>query len=109
MSTSLVDGQLDATALGDEAYVNCPFDQAQYREVRDKTVEQMVSFKRVEDQLGMVSEATDRNTLEQQELIGELKGVGKKINFMAMVALGLLAVTVVTNIVLCLRILKVLH
>ncbi len=23
-------GQLDATALGDEAYVNCPFDQAQY-------------------------------------------------------------------------------
>ena len=83
--------------------------KAQCREVRDKTVEQMVSFKRVEDQLGMVSEATDRNTLEQQELIGELKGVGKKINFMAMVALGLLAVTVVTNIVLCLRILKVLH
>ncbi|HZL52775.1 MAG TPA: hypothetical protein VFC37_17715 [Terracidiphilus sp.] len=83
--------------------------KAQYREVRDKTVEQMVSFKRVEDQLGMVSEATDRNTLEQQELIGELKGVGKKINFIAMVALGLLAVTVVTNIVLCLHILKVLH
>ena len=81
----------------------------QYREVRDKTVEQKVSFKRVEDQLGMVSEATDRNTLEQQELIGELKGVGKKINFIAMVALGLLAITVVTNIVLCLRILKVLH
>jgi hypothetical protein len=83
--------------------------KTQQRALRDKVVEQKASLKRVEDHLEMVREATDRNTLEQQELIGELKGVGKKVNLLAIVGLGLLAVTLVFNIVLCLHVLKVIH
>jgi len=40
--------------------------------------EQNSSLKRVEDQLEMVREATDRNTLEQQELLEDLKAVGQQ-------------------------------
>jgi hypothetical protein len=62
----------------------------------------------VEDQLEMVREATDRNTLEQQELIEDLKGVGNKVKLFSLIALGLLAVSVVINVVLYLHIIKVL-
>ena len=53
--------------------------QTQHRELRDQVVEQNSSLKRVEDQLDLVREATDRNTLEQQELLEDLKGVGNKV------------------------------
>jgi hypothetical protein len=82
--------------------------QTEHRELREQVVEQNSSLKRVEDQLEMVREATDRNTLEQQELMEDLKGVGNKVNVFALVALGLLAVSVIVNIVLYLHILKVL-
>jgi len=82
--------------------------QSQHRELRDQVVEQNSSLKRVEDQLEMVREATDRNTLEQQELMEDLKGVGTKINVVALIALGLLAVSILINIVLYLHILRVL-
>jgi hypothetical protein len=82
--------------------------QSQHKELRDQVVEQNSSLKRVEDQLEMVREATDRNTLEQQELLEDLKVVGNKVNIFALIALGLLAVSVLINIVLYLHILKVL-
>lgn len=82
--------------------------QTQHRELRNQVVEQNSSLKRVEDQLEMVREATDRNTLEQQELLEDLKGVGNKVNGFALLALGLLAVSVIINIVLYLHILRVL-
>ena len=82
--------------------------QNQHRELRDQVAEQNTSLKRVEDQLEMVREATDRNTLEQQELMEDLKVVGSKVNIFALVALGLLAVSVILNIVLYLHILRVL-
>jgi len=78
--------------------------KTQHRELRDQVVEQNESLKRVEEHLGMVREATYRNTREQQELIEELKGVGSKFNFLALVALGLLGVSVVIDIALCLHI-----
>jgi hypothetical protein len=56
----------------------------------------------------MVREATDRNTLEQQELMEDLKSVGHKVNMIALVALGLLAVSVLLNLVLYLHIQRVL-
>jgi endonuclease III len=71
-------------------------------------VEQNSSLKRVEDQLEMVREATDRNTLEQQELIEDLKGVGNKVNLLALTALCLLAISIVLNVVLYLHIQRVL-
>ncbi len=82
--------------------------QTHHRELRDQVVEQNSSLKRVEDQLEMVREATDRNTLEQQELLEDLKVVGNKVNVFAMIALGLLAVSVIVNVVLYLHILRVL-
>jgi len=71
-------------------------------------MEQNGSLKRVEDQLEMVREATDRNTLEQQELLEDLKAVSNKMNTLAFIALGLLVVSVGLNIILYLHILRVL-
>ena len=82
--------------------------QNQQRELRNQVVEQNSSLKRVEDQLEMVREATDRNTLEQQELLEDLKVVGNKVNLFAIIAMGLLALSVILNIVLYLHILRVL-
>jgi hypothetical protein len=82
--------------------------QTQQHELRNQVIEQNSSLKRVEDQLEMVREATDRNTLEQQELLEDLKVVGNKVNLFALIAIGLLAVSVVINVVLYLHILRVL-
>jgi hypothetical protein len=82
--------------------------QAQHRDLRTTVVEQNTSLKRVEDQLEMVREATDRNTLEQQELLEDLKTVGNKINAFAFFALGLLAISIVVNVILYLHIRRVL-
>jgi len=82
--------------------------QTQQRELRTQIVEQNTSLKRVEDQLEMVREATDRNTLEQQELLEDLKGIGNKVNIFAMVALLLLVVSVMVNVILYLHIKRVL-
>jgi len=82
--------------------------QAQHRELHDRVVEQNISIHKVEDQLQMVREATDRNTLEQQELMEDLKSVGKKVNIIALIALGLLAVSVILNLILYLHIQRVL-
>jgi septal ring factor EnvC (AmiA/AmiB activator) len=79
-----------------------------HRELRDQVTEQNASLKRVEDQLEMVREATDRNTLEQQELLEDLKATGKKVNLLAVIAIGLLAISLLVNIALYLHIQRVL-
>ncbi len=79
-----------------------------HRELRIQVMEQNSSLKRVEDQLEMVREATDRNTLEQQELLEDLKTVGNKVNVFALVALGLLAISILLNLILFLHIQRVL-
>lgn len=82
--------------------------QAGHRDLRDQVMEQNSSLKRVEDQLEMVREATDRNTLEQQELLEDLKAVSSKVNTFAFIALVLLVASVMLNIVLYLHIRRVL-
>ena len=82
--------------------------QTQHRDLRDQVVEQNASLKRVEDQLEMVREATDRNTLEQQELIEDLKAVGNKVNAFAFFALALLGISILLNVILYLHIRRVL-
>jgi hypothetical protein len=82
--------------------------QTQQLDLRTQVFEQNSSLKRVEDQLEMVREATDRNTLEQQELMEDLKAVGGKVNFVAVVALLLLAASIGLNIMLYLHISRVL-
>jgi hypothetical protein len=78
--------------------------QAQQCELSDQIVEQNTTLKRVEDQLEAVREATDRNTLEQQELLEDLKVVGNKMNLFAMIVVGLLAISMLINIFLYMRI-----
>lgn len=80
----------------------------QQRDLRNQVLEQNASLKRVEDQLEMVREATDRNTLEQQELIEDLKAMGNKVNLFAVLLLVLLVISVLLNLFLFLHIQRVL-
>lgn len=82
--------------------------QAQTLDLRTQMQEQGSSLKRVEDQLEMVREATDRNTLEQQELIEDLKAVGNKVNLFALLLFAMLIVSLVLNVMLYLHIKQVL-
>lgn len=68
------------------------------RELKTQIQEQGTSLKRVEDQLERVREATDRNTLEQQELVEDLRAVGTRISTMAIVGLVLLLVSLGLNV-----------
>jgi hypothetical protein len=82
--------------------------QAQHNDLRSTVQEQTTGLKRVEDQLEMVREATDRNTLEQQELIEDLKAMGNKVSLFAVLLSSLLVLSVVLNVVLYLHIKRVL-
>ncbi len=82
--------------------------QTRHRELCDQVAEQNSSLQRVEEHLERVRQATDRNTLEHQELMEDLRGVGNKVNRVALVALGLLAFSVVINVILYLRMVRVL-
>jgi len=82
--------------------------QTQHRGLRDQVMEQNASLKRVEDQLEMVREATDRNTLEQQELLEDLKIFSRKVKVVAVLGIGVLAIGFVLNLILFLHIQRVL-
>lgn len=78
------------------------------RELRSQIAEQNTSILRVADQLEKVKEATDRNTLEQQELMDDLHRMRKKMVVYAWVGMGLLAIAIAANVVLFLRIQRIL-
>jgi hypothetical protein len=82
---------------------------AQQTDLRNQIVEQNSSLKRVQDQLEKVREATDRNTLEQQELLVDLKSVGIKVNVFAWIALALLVASISFNVFLYLHLKPILH
>ena len=82
--------------------------QTQHRGLRDQVMEQNASLKRVEDQLEMVREATDRNTLEQQELLEDLKIFSGKVKVIAVIGIGVLMIGLVLNLLLFLHIQRVL-
>jgi hypothetical protein len=83
--------------------------QTQHRELRDQIGDHNASLKRVEDRLQMVREATDRNTLEQQEFLEDLKKVNRKSTIIAVVVGTLLAVSIAGNVLLYLHIRGILH
>ena len=82
--------------------------QVMHVELREQLVGQNQSLKRVEDHLELVREATDRNTLEQQELLEDLKSMGSKVNVVAAIAIGLLAISLLVNMALYMHIQRVL-
>ncbi len=79
-----------------------------HREMRDQLAEQNSSLQRVADQLEKVKEATDRNTLEQQELMDNLHRMRKKVVIYAWIGLGLLAAAIAANVIVFLRIQRIL-
>jgi len=81
----------------------------QQANLKDQIGDQNASLKRVEDHLEMVREATDRNTLEQQELIEDLKVISGRMNRLAFLFLALLVISVLVNIALFFHIQRVLH
>jgi hypothetical protein len=82
--------------------------QLQHNDLRTTVQEQTTGLKRVEDQLEMVREATDRNTLEQQELIEDLKTMGHKVSMIAVGLSLLLVISLGINLLLYLYIKKLL-
>jgi hypothetical protein len=96
--------KVDLTPLGDGLAEL----QTQHRALRDQVAEQNNSMKRVEDQLEMVREATDRNTLEQQELLEDLKTFRKSVKVIAFVTLGLIVIVFFLNLILFLHMQRVL-
>ncbi len=79
-----------------------------HHDLRGKIVEHNTSLKHVEDQLEMVKEATDRNTLEQQELMEDLRTIGSRVNLFAALLFGLLIVSVLLNLILFMHIRQLL-
>jgi hypothetical protein len=83
-----------------------------------QVLDQNESLKRVEGRLEIVEEAATRSTIAQQELLKEMKAVsdrveelkasGRKVRVFALVALGLLALSLLVNLVLLLRALHIL-
>jgi hypothetical protein len=82
--------------------------QKQYRELRNQFMEQNFWLKRVEDQLKMVSEATEANTQRQQELVDEFRSVGTRVNVFAYIGFTLLAASILLNVYLILHLRHVL-
>ena len=82
--------------------------QKLHQDLHVQIVEQNSSLRRVEDHLKLVREATDRNTLEQQELLADLKAMGSKVNVVAAIAIGLLAISLLVNMELYMHIQRVL-
>jgi hypothetical protein len=82
--------------------------QAEQRELRSQVAAQNASLKQVADQLTMVKEATDRNTLEQQELMDDLAGIRRKVKVFAWAGLSLLVLSIAVNVFLFLHIQRIL-
>lgn len=80
-----------------------------HRELRTQFGEHVTALKRVEDQLDHVREATDRNTLEQQELVEDLRAVGGRLSTFALIGLILLALSLLLNGYLIFEMQRILH
>jgi hypothetical protein len=89
----------------DKALAKLHFEQ---HELRSQVAEQSASLSRVADQVKLVRDATNRNTLKQQELTKTLESIQKKAKVFAWVVLGLLAISILVNAILFLRIQRLL-
>lgn len=87
----LLDGTAHQSATASQEFQKSLADlQTGHREIRGQFQDQVVQLKRVEEQLERLREASERNTLEQQELIEDLKSFGGTIKALAAVGLVLL-------------------
>ncbi len=82
--------------------------KAQHLEFRAQLQAQDATLKKVSEDVERLHEATERQTLEQEELIDELKAAGKRMNIVAFLAFALLAASIALNVVLYLQIHRLL-
>jgi hypothetical protein len=91
-----------------------PFDsslaemKAQHLEFRSQLQTQDATLKKLSEDVDRLHEATERQTLEQEELIDELKNAGKRMNIVAFLAFALLAASIALNVVLYMQIHRLL-
>lgn len=79
------------------------------RDLRGQVQEQVTALKRVEDQLERVREATDRNTLEQQEMVEDLRAVGNRVSNLAIAGVIILALSLGLNIYFLIQLMHILR
>jgi hypothetical protein len=77
--------------------------RSQQHSLRMEATEQNISLKRVEDQLETLRAVTSRNILEQQEVLEDMKALGNRIKWMAVIALLLAAASFAMTVALFLR------
>ncbi|MGA3345812.1 MAG: hypothetical protein ABSC76_13175 [Terracidiphilus sp.] len=92
--------------------------QGEHRGLRAQVLEQNASLDRIEGRLQTVEEEIASNALAQQELLTELKAVGNRVeelkvagrksNIFVLVTLGLLALSILANVVLLLHFIHIL-
>jgi hypothetical protein len=78
--------------------------RTEHLELQGKLDQQGTSLKRIGDQLDLVKESTERNTLEQKEVTDNLHLLQKKVTLFAWTGLILLALSIAVNLVLFLRV-----
>lgn len=100
--------QVDLTPLESQVSRMQVVNQNLHQDLRSHIAEHNTALKHVEDQLEMVKEASDRNTLEQQEMIEDMRAIGNKVNIFAAILFGLLLVSVLLNLFLFMHIRQVL-
>lgn len=100
--------QVDLTPLESQVNRMQAMNQNLHQDLRGHITEHNTALKRVEDQLEMVKEASDRNTIEQQEMMEDLRSIGNKVNLFAAILFGLLLVSVILNLFLFMHIRQVL-
>lgn len=82
--------------------------KSQQQELRGQALAHDASLKELADQFEKVREATERQMIEQEELVDELKAAGKRMNIVAFLAFALLAASIALNVVLYLQIHRLL-
>lgn len=78
-------------------------------DLRMNLADHTATLKRVAEQVETVKDAAERNALEQKELGTDLQRLRAKVNAFAWVGLGLLAVSILVNVLLFWRLQLLIH
>ena len=81
----------------------------EHLDLRMSLADHTATLKRVSEQVDTVKDVTERNALEAKELTTDLQRLRAKVNAFAWVGLGLLAVSILVNVLLFLRIQQLIH
>jgi hypothetical protein len=82
---------------------------SEQQELRGRIGEQDAALKRIGDQLEDVKEATERNAVVQREVTDDLDSLRRRVGRIAWIGFALLAVSIGLNVLLFLRVERILH